>query len=193
MNISDSLNNGFIMGSGSFYGGFVGHMRSNANMTMTISNCINNETVSANMNAGGLVGNVYSSDDSHSMSLSIINCENKGSVFEKGGMACGMVCVDSGKNHNINTTIINSINKGSVNASVYGYGVTNTITLARNVVSMGKVTGSSGSYTFWNASTDVSSLYGLYNKCLNTVVKIQCSSNSTQTHGSMKRLGLTEM
>ena len=61
----------------------------------------------------------------------------------------------------------NIINKGSVNAGKNGYGITNIITEARNVVSMGDVTGSSGSYTFWNVSTDVHLFYGLDGKCNN--------------------------
>ena len=61
----------------------------------------------------------------------------------------------------------NSINNGSVNAGRDGYGITDIMTEARNVVSMGDVTGPSGSYTFWNASTDVDLFYGLDCKCKN--------------------------
>ena len=79
-------------------------------------------------------------------------------------MACGILSVNPVYNINVNTTVKNSINKGSVNAGTNGYGITNNITMARNVVSMGDVTGSSGSFTFWKASTDVDLFYGLKDK-----------------------------
>ena len=103
------------------------------------------------------------------MLFDFINSANKGGVSAKQGMACGFVCVDSQNSINVKTTMKNSINKGSVNASTngYAYGITNIITEARNVVSMGDVTGSSGSYTFWDASTDVDLFYGLDGKCIN--------------------------
>ena len=47
------------------------------------------------------------------------------------------------------------------------YGITNIITKARNVVSMGEVNGPSGSFTFWNTSTDVDLLFGMDGKCVN--------------------------
>ena len=63
---------------------------------------------------------------------------------------------------------MNSINKGSVNATTKrAYGITNIITRARNVVSMGEVNASSDSFTFWNASTDVDLFFGLGGKCVN--------------------------
>ena len=74
---------------------------------------------------------------------------------------------------NVKTTIKNIINKGSVNAGTNGYGITNNITVTRNVVSMGDVTGPSGSFTFWNASTEVDLFYGLNGKCIN------CSDDTT--------------
>ena len=72
-----------------------------------------------------------------------------------------------------NTTVINSINKGNVSAKTYGYGITNNITVARNVVSMGDVNGSSGSHTFWDSFINVDLFYGLRDKCFN------CSDDAT--------------
>ena len=51
--------------------------------------------------------------------------------------------------------------------------ITNIITKARNVVSMGDVTGSSGLFTFWNISIDVDLFFGLDSKCVN------CTENTT--------------
>ena len=168
MTISNSTNNGNVIGGGNV-GGFVGFIVGNTNMTMTISNSVNNGDVTGSSFVGGFVGEVYS----FSWSLFIINSANRGGVQAKSGMACGVFCVDPEYNINVNTTILNSINKGSVNARTNVYGITNNITKARNMVSMGDVTSSSGSYSFWNTSTDVDLFFGLKSKCKN------CGANAT--------------
>ena len=69
-------------------------------------------------------------------------------------------------NHNgFISEVINSINKGDVGGRTLGYGISTVVTIARNVVSMGKV--GSGSFTFWESSTDVGMLYGAKNHCAN--------------------------
>ena len=167
MAIFNCTNNGMTTGSDtSKVGGFIGSTHRNKNTTTTISNSINNGHLTGSLYAGGFVGYIYSSQRD-SEAFDIINSANKGSVSSKKGMACGFVCVDSEDNMNVKTTMKNSINNGSVNAGRDGYGITDIITEARNVVSMGDVTGPSGSYTFWNASTDVDLFYGLDGKCKN--------------------------
>ena len=157
--VSNSTNCGSVNGE-STTGGFVGYIGDNTNMNTTISNSINNGNINGSLfSVGGFVGWI----DSQLMTLSIMNSANKGSVSCTEGMACGLVYVAS----YVNTTMKNTINKGSVRAGTYTYGITNNITMARNVVSMGDVTGSSGSFTFWKASTDVHLFYGLDGKCNN--------------------------
>ena len=113
-------------------------------MTMMISNSVNNGNVTGSgRSVGGFVG------------------------------ACGIMYASFNKHIILKTKMKNSINKGSVSASTNGYGITNNIIVARNVVSMGDVTGPSGSFTFWNASTDVDLFHGLHGKCIN------CSDNAT--------------
>ena len=51
--------------------------------------------------------------------------------------------------------------------------MTNKVKAARNVVSMGDVTGPSGSYTFWERFSNVDLFYGLDGKCFN------CSDDAT--------------
>lgn len=84
-----------------------------------------------------------------------------------------MFCVDKANNNGVNMTLLNSINKGNVSAETSAYGIANNITSARNVVSMGSVTGKSESFTFWNASTDVDLFYGMKDRCVN------CSAGAT--------------
>ena len=173
MTISNSINNGNITGEIGYAGGFVGLIESNTNLTLTLSNFTNNGNITVSQSdAGGFIGCIFSPFVSHSTSLGIINSANKGSVTSDNKTACGVVCVDLEYNNNVKISLINSINKGSVNTSGYAYGMTNNITVARNVVSMGEVTGSSGSYTFWNVSNDVNLFYGLNGKCFN------CSADS---------------
>ena len=177
MTISNSINNGNIDDSGEYAGGFAGHISSSKRMTITISNSTNNGAAIGKKYVGGFLGYISSSSQSYSVSLEIINSANRGSVSAKIGMACGFVCINSEGKNNVKTTNTNSINKGTVRASAsvyaYAYGITNIITAARNVVSMGEVVGSSGSYTFWDESTDARLLYGLRDKCF------KCSASTT--------------
>ena len=176
MAISNSINNGIV--NGSFYvGGLVGNIGSNTNMTITISNSINNGSVTGSeYDVGGFFGSIFSNTN---MTMTISNSINNGTVtgggYCVGGFvgACGIMYASFNKHIILKTKMKNSINKGSVSASTNGYGITNNITVARNVVSMGDVTGSSGSFTFWNASTDVDLFYGLDGKCIN------CSDSAT--------------
>ena len=163
MSISNSTNNGNIHGNG-YVGGFFGDMSSNTIMTVTISNSTNNGNAHGNEYAGGFVGHISSSMSS-SITLGTINSANNGSVSATRSMACGFICVDSNEHNNVNTTILNAINKGNVNANMSAYGMTNIITVGRNLVSMGEITGSSSSYTFWESSADVHLFFGLNGKC----------------------------
>ena len=173
VSIANSINNGIVDAEDSYVGGFVGEIGRNTNTNITISNSINNGNATGGFIVGGFVGVIYSESDSDSVTLCIMNSANKGSVSATDGMSCGFACVKPEGNMNVKTTMKNSINKGSVNATKDGYGIANIITEARNVVSMGDVTGPSGSFTFWNASTNVDLFYGLNGKCNN------CSDDAT--------------
>ena len=170
MMISRCVNNGIITGGDSFSGGFVGSISYSKNATVTISNSINNGNVTGSYKVGGLVGQVDSSSTSYSILFTVINSANKGTVSVKSKLGCGLFCVGP-ENYNMNTTVLNSINQGDVVARGKPCGITNNITMARNVVSMGKVTGLN-SYTFWEGFIDVKSFFGL-SDCAN------CTSDAT--------------
>ena len=87
-------------------------------------------------------------------------------------MAWGFFFVVQGEGVEENIYILNCINKGSVIASGLTYGIANTVTKARNVVSMGNVTGSYLSYSFWNSPVDADMVFGLNDTC------VSCSSNT---------------
>ena len=139
---------------------------------MTISNSVNTGNINGN-DIGGFLGFIATLSDSSLSTLSILNSVNKGNVSAEKGLACGMFYVSPDSADSLNTTVLNSINKGGVNGTTSAYGITNIITKARNVVSMGEVTGPSGSFTFWNTSTDVDLFFGLDGKCVN------CSDGTT--------------
>ena len=127
------------------------------------------------------MGHIYSETQKASITVNVINVANKGSVLSKNNMASGMFYVDQNNNINVKTTMKNSINKGIVNAGTYAYGITNNITVARNVVSMGNVIGSSGLHTLWYASTDVDLFYAFYGKCTkcsDSVILFQHNTNT---------------
>ena len=165
INISNFVNNGLITGDNSI-GGFFGSVRY-INTNITISNSMNTGMITGiSSYIGGFVGRITTGSESSLNPFVIINSANKGNVSTE-YFACGMFCVDSDNAQNLYTVVLNSINKGSVNATASAYGITNTITKARNVVSMGEVNASSGSSTFWSSDDGVEKLYGLAGKCIN--------------------------
>ena len=178
--ISNCANSGSITGN-NYVGGFTGIIESQTNMVMTLSNCTNTGEVSGTNFVGGLVGSIENTDNWNFISFIIINSVNKGNVSAKNEIACGMFCVDQGSNQSMNITVLNSINKGSVNATASVYGITNSITKARNVVSMGKVNASSDSFTFWQSSTDANLFFGMDGKCVNCTDGMTLFVHNTNT------------
>ena len=166
MTIFNSINNGNCTGNGECAGGFAGGILSNTKGAMTIFNSMNTGEINGSEYVGGFVGVFVTKSESTLNSFTIINSANKGNVSAGSEMACGMFCVISDTTDNGNTTVLNSINKGSVNGT-NAYGITNNITKARNVVSMGEVNASSDSFTFWESSTDAGLFFGLDGKCVN--------------------------
>ena len=172
LTLTKCVNSGNITGSdtdsGNVAGGFVGCI-SNNNLNMTISDCVQNGSITGRSFSGGLVGRITSSSYVYSCVLAITNTVSGGTISASGNV-CGMFCVDSRDNYNVNTSVYNSISMGNVNAgAATAYGITNNITEARNVVSMGKVIGSSQSHSFWGESTDADLFYGLKTECKNCV------------------------
>ena len=179
--ISNSVNNGDVRAVFNNVGGFVGCIYDGSYRTsipITISNSTNNGNVTGYDYTGGFIGNIFTFSQASPMLLEITSSENKGNVSAVRGMACGFVCSEVVENIYVNTTIMNSINKGSVNASTYGYGITNNATVVRNVVSMGDVAGSSGSYTFWKTSIDAQLFYGLDGRCTPNAIPFQYNDNT---------------
>ena len=177
--ISSCLNQGRINGQGTS-GGFIGFTSGNKLLT-TFSNCTNNGTTTGNGYTGGFVGEVYSFSKEYAVVLGIMNSANKATISADDGYACGFFCVDTKHNFNTKMTIYNALNKGSIQASSYAFGLTNTVTRVSNIVSMGKVIGSLGSYTFWNTSTNVDLFYGLDGSCFNCSAKTTLFQHNTST------------
>ena len=171
--VTNSINNGVVTARYDKAGGFVGECKRCTFTNIVFSNSSNNGGITGTKRLGGFFGIISSEFVASNISVVIKNCANKGVVSANEEYGCGMFCVAEQYCSGINTTVLNSINKGHVDATTNGYGITNIITVARNVVSMGRVTGPSGSYTFWNASNDVHLFYGLQDQCMN------CSDDAT--------------
>ena len=153
-----------------------------SDINVTLLNNTNNGDVSGCVTAGGLIALIVSySQEQKPITIDIINNANKGRTTATGGMACGLFCVDLEYSRDMDTTVVNSINKGIVNGSSSAYGITNNVTKARNVVSMGKVICESEAYGFWNASTDVEMLYGLNGICENFGVNTTLFHHNDET------------
>ena len=166
--LSSSANNGRVTWTSSLIGGFVGEIESNTKMAMTISNSTNNGDATGNdFYTGGFVGHIKLDREAQTFALDIINSANKGEISCTRGVACGLFYVAPACKGEVTTTVLNSINRGNVSAA-NAYGITNIVTTAKNVVSMGDVNGTTGSaYTFWNASTDVRLFFGMNGTCAN--------------------------
>lgn len=163
MDISRCVNSGMIVGGKKgIVGGFVGEMQ--VSTSVKISASVNKQIVLGRGSySAGLVGYASFDTSSSPATLSIINSENEDSISAGNGMACGLFCVDILCRNCLKSVVINSINKGNVGATI-AYGISTTVTTARNVVSMGSV--GSGPFTFWESSTDVGMLYGREDKCI---------------------------
>ena len=148
---------------GACFGGFAGAI-GGVNTNIIIGNSTNNGSVSGNVSIGGFIGEIESSPQ-NSLTLSIINSVNKGNISANDDLACGLFCVNGTKNDNVNATVMNSMNKGIVDGNRHGYGITDIITKANNVVSIGEVIGSSSAFSFWVRSTDVYMVYCKQDNC----------------------------
>ena len=159
--ISRNTNNGDIVESGSLCGGFVGCVFENKNFVMTLSSNINNGSIFAKSKcAGGLIGFFNSPDMSQ---VFVFDDINKGSIAAQTEYACGFFCVSDTGTNAADITVFNSINKGNVNAPANAYGLTNILTSASHVVSMGDEIALSNAHTFWSSFSSVNSFFE--NKC----------------------------
>lgn len=164
------INNGYVLGHGSAVGGFVGTITNNKQEEIYFSSCANNGNVNGtNGYVAGLIGDIDLSFSLNGLSLTVINSENLGRVSSTGRSACGFFCVALNATFNVRTTVMNSINKGNVVSSTDAFGISNTVTMARSVVSIGDVNGDSGSFTFWMTSNDVDLFFSLKDRCSNCV------------------------
>lgn len=170
-NISKTMMNNDEMVMESCFGGFVGGFVECNNTNVMICNSTNNESVRGWNYVGGLIGMIESSQQ-HSVILSIINSGNKGNISATNEMACGLYCVNGTKHGNVNATVMNSMNKGRIDGNTNVYGITNIITKAKNVVSIGEVIGSSNAFTFWEMSIDVDMVYCKQDNCKNDVLNV---------------------
>lgn len=165
--ISSSTNKGYVDGLSNEAGGFSGTLSGNSNLMMTISKCVNTGTIIGDQyGSGGMIGSVSGPSSSATTSLTIVNCANHGTVSSNGELACGLFCTNERGESNYMTTVLNSINKGKISSQNFAFGITNIVTNARNVVSLGDVNGQAGGYTFWKES-DFSLLF--YSLNINSV------------------------
>ena len=176
--LSQFTNNGHIVATPSYYykytqaGGIIGALFAEDNKTLdvTISGSVNNEDVHCIGNssyAGGLVGYVDTPSELNVLTLKVASSFNGAIITAINGTSCGLFCVNSQHESHVQVTVLNSINKGDIDANVSAYGIANSVTKASNVVSMGTISESSSSYSFWKNCSDKQLLYGMACKCMN--------------------------
>ena len=167
VSLSNVYNNGAVEGTSTFVGGLVGNMVDNTDIDLSLINSTNNGNVTGRRYTSGLVGCISSKYTTSSSRLYVMNSANRGAISATEKTACGLFCVSLATNAEITGTVLNSINRGNVKAPTQVYGISNAIARANNVVSMGEVTESSESFTFWDRSVSAKLFYGLKGKCIN--------------------------
>ena len=173
MDITQSANTGIVEGSGYGVSGFLGRFWNNKHVNMTVNNSENNGSVSGNDYVGGFAGFVYSDTSTNALIVVVANSVNRGTISSNSRNTCGFFCVDTSLYH-LNTTVVNSINRGTVTTTGSANGITNMITKANNVVSIGEVSNSSNSNfkssSFWSSMKKeeyIGTLYGMEETCVN--------------------------
>ena len=157
--------------SNSFVGGFVGSIQNSNQTTVAFDGCSNNAQINLQnehdqSSVSGFVGKVTATPSSL-VSLTIMNSANNMLVSGVNVTACGFFSVHLDSMNNVNATVLNSITKGKIVGKT-AYGISNTVTQANNVVSMGSVE-SEAARSFWEAAMSVNSLFGLKDVCSNCV------------------------
>lgn len=90
------------------------------------------------------------------------------------------------KKDDLSITVMNSMNKGRVDGNTSGFWITNIVTRANNVVSIGEVIGSSDAFTFWAMSIDVDMIYcmeGNCKRCDSCVTLFVCDNETKKCKG----------
>jgi len=182
----NNTNNGSFEGSSEsgmmVVGGIIGS--SMAYSGMTLCNNTNNGSINVsrsdnenkNCFAAGIVG-----FELYSIAVSMTDCANYGNLVSKcigpDVGTCGLVCA----NTTLTTVEVhNCVNNGNV-AGTKAYGISNMVTIASSIVSIGGVDGSTESYTFWEeAKQTPTHVYGLYGSCVNCDASITlCAMNES--------------
>ena len=114
ISFDDCMNEGNVTGKEYYFGGFIGCIDDNTNITMSVSNSINNGIVNGYSGVGGFVGFV-----SKNIILTFSNSTNNGSIRGDSNYVGGFAGMIS---HTIETsmTISSSTNNGSINGT-YDY------------------------------------------------------------------------
>jgi len=190
----NNTNNGSIEGSfekGSLYvGGVIGQISPGAEFSLcgnannALINVSSPDDSSENSCIGGIVGQYVSSTVENMMTL--IGNANYGDLVgqceQKNVAVCGLFCnLDSSSKTKY--TINNCVNHGNVESSK-AYGISDVVTNANNVVNIGKVSGTSESFSFWRSATttNLTSLYGLEDTCIECDNMVLIKKNTTDKH-----------
>lgn len=178
--LSNVYNNGAIKTAYSYAGGLLGNVAYSMDIELSLINCTNNGNVTGSLFAGGLVAYFSNEDTESSSRVIVMNSANRGTITATERAVCGLFCADDSTGM-MSCTVVNSLNKGNVNAPLYAYGITNNLTRAHNVVSMGQVTESLISFSFWETSTNAKLFYGLKGKCVNCTAATTMFEHNSDT------------
>lgn len=161
---TDVLNTGNVTTeskSGSHDGGIIGAISKPQNGTVVFTNVTNMGNVSSRptdtkSSASGLIGRIED-DEAYPVNLTMNNCANTGNIDDGTGRVSGLFYLGSDEIHSAQSFLSNCVNKGNISGWYRWYGIANSVTTAKNIVSLGYV----GENTFWESAYETKGLYAL--------------------------------
>ena len=161
--LTDVLNTGNVTiesESGSHDGGIIGTTNAKQNGVFVLTNVTNTGNITVDSadetsSASGLIGRMEDKAD-YDATLTLSDCVNTGTVEHKSARACGLFALVSDGVDNTETHLSNCANKGDVSGSAGSYGIANTVTRAKTVLSIGRAS----SKQFWETG-EGEGLYGV--------------------------------
>lgn len=131
------------------------------NGTVVFTNVTNMGNVSSRptdtkSSASGLIGRIED-DEAYPVNLTMDNCANTGNIDDGTGRVSGLFYLGSDEVHSAQSFLSNCVNKGNISGWYRWYGIANSVTTAKNIVSLGYV----GENTFWESAYETKGLYAL--------------------------------
>ena len=175
----NTTNSGVINGA-QIAGGFVGFLKNNQHISVIVNKSINENTIEGKNYASGFLGYVEMATFKEDFMVFMNNSINKGAVKGR-GMACGFFCSVDSESDAPNATINNNVNSGGI-SGYDAFGFAPSVTEGYNDVSIGTVTGTHFSASFWRTAQEFDTMITTESVCKNCAGAIWAVKNADGTY-----------